>query len=224
MSQPFKKWSDTTMFHHIATSFTMTTRYRTAALSHHTTPGVAGLIFSVLAAALSGCSSMTNITSSIGKVNPVNWITPYRVDVIQGNFISKEQIDMLKPGMARAQVKDLLGTPLLASVFHADRWDYVFTLRRQGTPSQIYKYAVFFKGDQLERFEGDAMPSETEFIASLVNTRKLGKVPVLEATEAQLKASEKPFTASALPVNAAGSVAAEPTQPVVYPPLESPRQ
>ena len=215
------------MNHHIATSYIMTTPYRNAALSHHTTPGLAALIFSVLTVALSGCSSMGSAASSIGKINPVGWITPYRVDVIQGNFISREQIDMLKPGMARTQVKDLLGTPLLVSVFHADRWDYVFTLRRQGTASQIYKYAVFFKGDQLERFEGDTMPSETEFIASLVNTRKLGKVPVLEATEAQLKASEKPSAASvaaALPVTPAGNMAAEPSQPVTYPPLESPRQ
>ena len=131
---------------------------------------------------------------------------------------------MLKPGMARTQVKDLLGTPLLASVFHADRWDYVFTLRRQGVASQVYKYAVFFKGDQLERFEGDTMPSETEFIASLINTRKLGKVPVLEATEVQLKASEKPFVAPALPATPAGTIAAEQPQPAAYPPLESPRQ
>ena len=202
----------------------MTLPHRNAALSHHTRPGFAALICSVLAVAASGCSSISDTSSAIGKINPVNWITPYRVDVIQGNFISKEQIEMLKPGLARAQVKDLLGTPLLASVFHADRWDYVFTLRRQGTASQIYKYAVFFKGDQLERFEGDTMPSESEFIASLVNTRKLGKVPVLEATEAQLKASEKPSAAPALPVNAAGSMAAEPPQPASYPPLESPRQ
>ena len=59
---------------------------------------------------------------SASSVNPVNWITPYKVDVVQGNFISKEQVDLLKPGMTRAQVRDVLGTPLLTSVFHADRW------------------------------------------------------------------------------------------------------
>jgi outer membrane protein assembly factor BamE (lipoprotein component of BamABCDE complex) len=81
----------------------------------------------------------------------------------------------------------------MASLFHADRWDYVFTLKRQGVEPQSYKYTVFFKNDQLERFEGDAMPSEAEFIAKLGSRRKLGEVPVLEATEAQLnKAAEKP--------------------------------
>ncbi|HMS27888.1 MAG TPA: outer membrane protein assembly factor BamE, partial [Burkholderiaceae bacterium] len=56
---------------------------------------------------------------------------PYKIDVAQGNFVSKEQISALKLGMPRAQVMDILGTPLLVSVFHADRWEYVFTLKRQ---------------------------------------------------------------------------------------------
>jgi outer membrane protein assembly factor BamE len=47
--------------------------------------------------------------------------------VVQGNFVSREQVEFLKPGMTRQQVRDVLGTPLVASLFHADRWDYVFT-------------------------------------------------------------------------------------------------
>ena len=181
----------------------------------------------VLSVGLVGCSSLGSIGSigsSISKANPVSWVTPYRVDVIQGNFISKEQVESLRAGMPRAQVKDTLGTPLVTSLFHADRWDYVFTLRRQGVASQVFKYTVFFKGDSLERFEGDSMPTEAEFIASLVNTRQLGKVPVLEATEAQLKASEKPSTQK--PTTAAVSQAPSDStaQSVVYPPLESPRR
>ncbi len=160
---------------------------------------------------------------SVSSVNPVNWITPYKVDVIQGNFVSKEQVEFLKAGMTRAQVKDVLGTPLLSSLFHADRWDYVFTLKRQGTEPQSFKYTVFFKGDALERFEGDSMPSDAEFIATLANGRKLGKVPVLEATEEQLKAAEKPSLSQAGSSNAATPSASPPNTaaPVVYPPLES---
>ena len=139
--------------------------------------------------ALTACSTFKNMTSGMSSsaANPVNWITPYKVDVIQGNFISREQVDLLKVGMPQAQVKDLLGTPLVASVFHSDRWDYVFTLKRQGVEPQMYKYTVYFKGNQVERLEGDTMPSETEFISSVSNRRKLGKPQVLEATEEQLK-------------------------------------
>ena len=162
---------------------------------------------------------------SSSAVNPVNWITPYRMDVIQGNFVSKEQVEQLQAGMTRDQVKAVLGTPLMASLFHADRWDYVFTLKRQGVEPQSFKYTVFFKGDQLERFEGDTMPSEAEFISTLSSKRKLGKVPVLEATEEQLKAAEKSSAAKTMPESPAdtANVPAAP-QTTVYPPLESPKQ
>lgn len=163
------------------------------------------------------------MTSSLGtaSINPVNWVTPYKVDVIQGNFISKEQVEALKVGMSRVQVKDVLGTPLLTSVFHADRWDYVFTLKRRNVAPEAFKYTVFFKGDALERFEGDAMPSEAEFIAKLDSGRKLGKVPALEATEEQLKAAEKSSAAKTPVPPAADAAASNPTAtPTDYPPLE----
>ena len=160
-------------------------------------------------------------------INPVNWITPYKVDVIQGNFVSKEQVEQLQAGMSRDQVKGLLGTPLMASLFHADRWDYVFTLKRQGVEPQSFKYTVFFEGDQLERFEGDAMPTEAEFISTLSNKRKLGKVPVLEATEEQLKSAEKSKSpASSNKAEPSPDTASLPAgaQTTVYPPLEGPKQ
>ena len=175
------------------------------------------------AVGLAGCGSLgSGINTS--AINPVNWITPYRVDVIQGNFVSKEQVETLKAGMSRPQVKDVLGTPLVSSLFHADRWDYVFTLKRQGVEPQSFKYSVFFKGDQLERFEGDAMPSNAEFIASLANSRKIGKIPVLEATEEQLKAAEK-TSASSATGNTSNRPATPPagTPPATYPPLEGAR-
>ena len=165
--------------------------------------------------ALTACGSTTT-----SAVNPVNWITPFKADVIQGNFVSKEQVDALTVGMSRSQTKDVLGTPLLTSLFHEARWDYVFTLKRQGAEPQAYKYTVFFEGDRLVRFEGDTMPSEAEFLTKLDNKRRLGAVPVLEATEAQLKASEKPSLTTAT------TPAVQPAAPqaTVYPPLESPKQ
>jgi outer membrane protein assembly factor BamE len=174
---------------------------------------------------LASCSNMSG-----SAVNPVNWITPYKIDVIQGNFIAKEQVEQLRAGMSRDQVKAVLGTPLMASLFHGDRWDYIFTLKRQGIAPQSFKYTVFFKGDALERFEGDSMPSEAEFIAKLDSSRKLGKVPALEATEEQLKAfdkSPKPAVADAAALAgtaAAATSAPAAAQPTVYPPLESPKQ
>jgi outer membrane protein assembly factor BamE len=161
-------------------------------------------------AALAGCGSFDSMSQRVAGA-----ITPYRVEVVQGNFVSREQVEALKPGMSRLQVRDVLGSPLVSSVFHADRWDYVFTFQRRGLEAQRRHLTVFFKGDELERFEGDTMPTEAEFVAAL-DKRKHGKVPPLEATEAQLKrySSGKP---------AAADVSAPPA-PITtnYPPLEPP--
>ena len=207
------KYPAATMFNHIATHYLMS--------ANHSYSIRSALKVSALAA--SACLGLAACGSFSGASSPTTWITPYKVDVIQGNFVSKEQVEQLQVGMARAQVKEILGTPLITSLFHADRWDYVFTLRRQGVEPQAYKYTVFFKGDQLERFAGDAMPSEAEFISKLDNKRKLGKVPPLQATEEQLRAVDKP--SGARPAAVAGSSAATSSGPqtTVYPPLESAR-
>ena len=159
---------------------------------------------------LGACSSIGDSTRSA-----LHTVTPYKVEVVQGNFVSKEQVEALKPGMTRQQVREILGTSLLSDVFHANRWDYVFTIRRQGVEAQQRRLTVYFNGEILERFEGDPMPSEAEFVATLETKRRSAKVPVLEASEESLKAFSKP----AQPAQPAPAPAPATT---TYPPLESP--
>ena len=143
-------------------------------------------------------------------------ITPYRIDVMQGNVITKELAANVKPGMSREQVRDVLGAPLLTSVFHADRWDYVFTMRRQGVEPQRRSVVAFFKGDVLERLEAPELPSEKDFVSSIRPARaSSGTEPVLALTEEQRKALPPPLKGDA-------SAAAQPqgaNRP--YPPLEA---
>lgn len=139
-------------------------------------------------------------------------LQPYRAPVVQGNVVTREQVAVLRPGMSRIQVRDILGTPLLTSLFHADRWDYVFTLRQQGREPQARRVTVYFKGDTLERFEADELPSEREFVATL-GRQQPPKVPVLEATPEQLQA---------YPAPAPAQTSALPPLPASYPPLEPP--
>jgi len=101
----------------------------------------------------------------------------YIPEVVQGNFISREQKEYLKPGLSRQQVKEVLGTPLVSSIFHEQRWDYVFTIRRQGVPPQSFSLSVWFKGDVLERIAGDELPSETEFVTQLVAKKRAPRSP-----------------------------------------------
>lgn len=147
-------------------------------------------------------------------------ITPYRADVVQGNFVSREQVDALKPGMSRQQVREILGTPLMTSLFHGDRWEYVFTIRRQGVQDQSRHLTVFFQGDRFDRAEGDEMPTEQEFVASLASNLKNTKAPPLEATEAQLARYPKAGDTTEAKKPAEATPPPAGTQ---YPPLESPR-
>jgi outer membrane protein assembly factor BamE len=164
-------------------------------------------------AAAGACGSFDNVSNRIAGS-----ITPYKVEVVQGNFVSREQVEAIKPGMSRQQVRDILGTPLVSSIFHGDRWDYVFTLKRQGIEPQQRKLAVFFKGDMLDRFEGDEMPSEAEFVATLDNKRKSAKVPQLEASEESLKQ----FSSGSAPTATPAPVPVETAPAASYPPLEEP--
>ena len=164
-------------------------------------------------AALTGCGSLDGASSRIANI-----VKPYRVDVVQGNFVSREQVEALQPGMSRQQVREILGTPLVTSLFHAERWEYVFTIKRPGEDIQTRKLTVFFQGDLLQRFEGDPMPSETEFVATLGSRSTKGKVPVLEATDAQLARFPAPERAARTPA----AVPAQPVTTTSYPPLEAP--
>ena len=168
----------------------------------------------VACATAAGCGSF-NISDPTRRL--ADAITPYRIEVVQGNFVSKEQVDALKAGMSRAQVRDILGSPLLASVFHGDRWDYVFTLVRPGVDKQARRLTVYFKGDAFERAEGDPMPSEAEFVATLDNKRQGIKPPSLEATEEALQRFEASRGTAARP-----TTPPEPAAPATtaYPPLE----
>ena len=95
--------------------------------------------------------------------------------------------------MTRAQVRDVLGSPLLADPFHADRWDYVFTIRRQGAEPQLRRVVVRFKGDALESIEGGAdLPSEREFVASIDTFKTARNAPPLVLTDEQIKALPAP--------------------------------
>ncbi len=165
--------------------------------------------------ALSACSSAGKVGEAVSSFGGV--LTPYQSDVLQGNVVTREQVQALQTGMPREQVRSILGTPLLTSAFHADRWDYVFSFRRQGQPAQQRKVTVFFQRDALERVLADDLPSEQEFVASLDVRRKGAKVPSLVATEAELK----DFAAKNRQPVAPEKTAPAAAPAASYPPLES---
>lgn len=103
---------------------------------------------SLLVLALAGCG---------GWGNPVNGIKPHRIEIQQGNLVTQEQLAMLRPGMTPAQVRFMLGTPLIVDPFRTDRWDYVYLLRQGGKVVERRHVAVLFENDRLVRVEGDVV-------------------------------------------------------------------
>ena len=165
------------------------------------------LLTLAMVAGLSGCGFPQGVHRDSFK--------PYVPDVVQGNFVSREQRQYLRPGMTRAQVRDVLGTPLVTSLFHADRWDYAFSIRRQGVAPQQFRMTLHFSNDVLSSIESDELPSEVEFVQRLSGPSPATKVPNLEATEEQLK--KYPASRSSQPAPAAPQA----PLPAHYPPLES---
>ena len=166
------------------------------------------LLSSSLAAAalLGGCAALQNTDSLFGL------ITPYRIDIVQGNAVTREQAALIKPGLTRLQVRDFLGTPLRADPFHAERWDYYFSLRRPGTAVQRRSVVVLFDGDVVKSIDAPALPSEREFVSS-ISRFKDPRAPKLELSEDERKALPMPARVVVPPVEPMGAVRA-------YPPLE----
>lgn len=173
----------------------------------------------LLAAVLAGCSSLQSSNSIVGI------ITPYRIEIVQGNVITSEQAAAVKGGMSRAQVRDVLGSPLLADPFHVDRWDYVFTIRRQGSAPQERHVIAYFRGEALDRLQtGGELPSEREFVASIDPYKPPGSPPRLALNEAQLAALATRPPAAAATAPSASAPASAPVPPDrSYPPLEPTR-
>ena len=95
--------------------------------------------------------------SACGYVPTIPGITPYKIDIQQGNYISQEMVGGLKPGMSKEEVKLALGTPLLTDIFHADRWDYLYWREKPGEKREQRKLTVFFEDGKLMRLDGDTV-------------------------------------------------------------------
>ncbi len=167
------------------------------------------LVVSALTALLhlTACGSLDQASLKLAGI-----VSPYKMDIVQGNFVSREQVVALREGMSRVQVRDILGTSLLTSVFHADRWDYVFSFKRPGLEPQARRVTVFFKDDVLSKIESDDLPTEAEFVATLGADRQTGTVPVLELPVDALPPPVRSASAAPVPL---------PPLPSSYPPLEA---
>ncbi len=113
------------------------------------------LPFWLLLILLAGCSSWSN---------PIDQIKPHKIDIAQGNALTQDMLDKLKPGMTQSQVRFILGTPLIVDPFRNNRWDYVYRLEKEGKLAENRRVTVVFENDKLKALQGDvvAAPIKTE--------------------------------------------------------------
>jgi outer membrane protein assembly factor BamE len=86
-------------------------------------------------------------------------ITPYRMEIQQGNYVSQDMVAQLKPGMTKDQVRFILGTPMVTDLFHPDRWDYIYWREASNGRREQRKLTVLFENGQLARLNGDVVAS-----------------------------------------------------------------
>lgn len=103
----------------------------------------------LLAVTLAGCSSW----------NPIAFLHPYRIDVQQGNVVTQEMLDQLKPGMTPSQVRYALGTPLIIDPFHTERWDYAYEMKKDGKTVERRHIIVLFENGKFKGLQGDVKPA-----------------------------------------------------------------
>ena len=105
-------------------------------------------LLTLLLLLLAGCSWIPSVPG----------LSPHKIDIQQGNYLTQDMVAKLKPGMTRSQVRFALGTPLVADAFHPDRWDYVYLMSKRGRLVEQRRIVVVFKEDKLLRIEGDVVP------------------------------------------------------------------
>jgi len=98
---------------------------------------------------VAGCSSMPSWRS----------LGVYKLDINQGNYLTDDQVDRLRVGQTKQQVRAILGSPLLTDAFHQNRGAFVYLYRHQGVTQEQRTFAVFFEDDKVARWEGDKMPT-----------------------------------------------------------------
>ena len=165
---------------------------------------------------------MAIIIAGCGSSMPT--ITPYKMDIQQGNVVTSEMLLKLRPGMTKSQVQYIMGTPLLVDSFHSDRWDYFYQFRKQGKVINQHRVILDFEGELLARVRGDVVPKGVDIDALMAegktstsetkSAESAETEPVIEVLKVKPVARapstvEAPKTAKELPTRIPSSITSE---------------
>ena len=95
------------------------------------------------------------LLSACNNIGSMDFPGVYKISIPQGNIITQEMVDQLRPGMTKRQVIFVMGTPLIRDPYHQDRWDYVYNFQPGGGERGQERLSVLFEHDQLVSLSGD---------------------------------------------------------------------
>ena len=126
-------------------------------------------MLAVVASLVAGCATIDTYLPTLRSFGV------YKLDINQGNYLSQDQVDKLKVGQSKLQVRQLLGTPLIVSAFRDSRWDYPYAFTRQGRVLEHRTFTAYFVDDKLARWEGDEMPASVAELNKAASARTAGE-------------------------------------------------
>ena len=103
------------------------------------------------------------------------FFSPYKIDIQQGNFVSLEMANKLHKGMTKEQVRFILGEPLLKDIFHAERWDYLFRLKKANGQLTTNRLTTYFEDDLLVRIVSTNLPNENNYVSHITGNKSEDK-------------------------------------------------
>lgn len=121
-------------------------------------PGRAPTALPLALAVIATVAGIAGCSTSSGRQESSGLFSPYRTDLPQGNYVTREMLDQVQRGMSREQVRAALGSPLLAPVFRSDRWDYVFRYQRPNGEAEQRRVVIRFQDDRVDAIEADPLP------------------------------------------------------------------
>jgi outer membrane protein assembly factor BamE len=167
------------------------------------------------------------LTLFLTACSPAALITPYKINVQQGNVVTQDMLDKIKPGMTKSQVRFALGTPLISDPFHGERWDYVYRFNKEGRLTEERKLTVEFEGDKLKEVTGTALPPSDKIAGTRraelimpdstpVETKLAAAAPASTQTDSQAPAAGEPKSdAQSVAAGSVPSAEAEPAAKII---------
>lgn len=101
------------------------------------------------------CAACSNYSANLPSIKP------YKMDIQQGNVVTSKMMMQLRPGMTKSQVRFVMGTPLIADSFHANRWDYLYRMVKEGKIIEQRHVILDFENDLLKGVRGDVIAAGT---------------------------------------------------------------